>query len=753
MHIYNNHLDLIILLFTTLLSTCSCFNAQSLLTPTPPKIKHLFSTTISSPNNRVNISKKNKNHKIKFSRLSKQLQACGRNHQKTLQVLYGAYPYLNQTSLHNDIYSIDGKCISSALGILGRADQFQSVTILLDRCVDIYIQNKYSRPSLNNDQFDQQNDDRMILMCFKAAISTFGLWNNWQKCLDILHHEIPTKLGIAPTVDLYHVAIAAMGKNQQIEHALNLLHELESNSSPPMQDRMAYHATLTALQRIKHTTHTNINVTHEILQILHHRMPQHNITTIHMTYNIAIMACAKANECSTAIQLLHDLVSIPHLKQEKPFPDDSIYHTVISSCGRVGRWEDAAVLTAQMKQTQNGSRNISQLPSKHRNTNIDINSNMTSYFDFLNVFPQVGKGKLSWWELGRWYQDEATMNAEDARLSQFINQDHSNNSNVQTKAISIPTCIRFGIQPHRNPVHNGITLFFYDAQTSEKIGFLLIRNKLVNHDPTQSPQFISALYGMKILEQYRGLGLSSLFLSIWLQLCLDMNPSNDNHHAVAIPQTEIINKPLIAFVLQNRFGFQPISGSTNKSSGVDVKLIPLSNLNTPELRPLLDTYLQNQLDNATSEPKMVSSSGRSLRNPWMDPKFALVSPSRKPLEGAFSERDLRIQGMTILPRHIYTTYKKIQKKDDPHSNNNKEEPIFCVKASLEHPAFSSLGTNYDVQTQEMMKLKDQITIALRRKTNDDIKEQNIHKSQARKRADIRYLSDKKALTQAFFGYF
>lgn len=56
------------------------------------------------------------------------------------------------------------------------------------------------------------------------------------------------------------------------------------------------------------------------------------------------------------------------------------------------------------------------------------------------------------------------------------------------------------------------------------------------------------LRGMQVTEGFRGLGLSTIFFAVWLDLCSKLG---------ALPCTMLIDKPLICLVLQ-KFGFVPV---------------------------------------------------------------------------------------------------------------------------------------------------------------------------------------------------
>eukprot|EP00667_Euglena_gracilis_P022037 EG_transcript_24344 len=68
----------------------------------------------------------------------------------------------------------------------------------------------------------------------------------------------------------------------------------------------------------------------------------------------------------------------------------------------------------------------------------------------------------------------------------------------------------------------------------------------------------SALWGMSVNPPRRRTGLASLFVSLWLQLCICWGVE---------PRTRRIDKPLLSLVLQ-RFGFTPLS------SGIALEVAP-----------------------------------------------------------------------------------------------------------------------------------------------------------------------------------
>jgi hypothetical protein len=114
------------------------------------------------------------------------------------------------------------------------------------------------------------------------------------------------------------------------------------------------------------------------------------------------------------------------------------------------------------------------------------------------------------------------------------------------------------LQPHRNPSKNGIKILLFDANyrvNKQKLGYLLMINDVQSGG---SSKFL----GMFIEPKMRNLGLSKVFLSIWLDLCL---------MAEIRPTTGIINKPLLVLILQHTFNFRPLYNA-DAQNGVEVMI-------------------------------------------------------------------------------------------------------------------------------------------------------------------------------------
>jgi pentatricopeptide repeat protein len=147
-----------------------------------------------------------------------------------------------------------------------------------------------------------------------------------------------------------------------------------------------------------------------------------------------------------------------------------------------------------------------------------------------------------------------------------------------------------GVHPNRHPSKNGIQIEFYEESLQgplqrSKLGYVLV----------QPSGRESRLLGMFLNGDQRGQGLSKICLAFWFKLCLG---------AGVVPTTGIINKPLLALLLEQKFAMVP-------SGGVKMEISP-----DPE------------------EPSRV----------------ILYAPSCKDLRGVFSPWDLRHQNLKLVQR-------------------------------------------------------------------------------------------------------
>lgn len=245
---------------------------------------------------------------------------------------------------------------------------------------------------------------------------------------------------------------------------------------------------------------------------------------------------------------------------------------------------------------------MAEKAKKLRFRNDEDNSERTHYFDNLKSYHKVGKGSDSYWEIGRY------------RVSSY-----TSNGNVQCSSIII------GIQPHRHPHCNGLSIVFYDDTASRiKLGRMLLKNTSSKGQPVDNvnesnkPFYHSSLVGMEVNKAQRGKGLSKIFVAIWLHVCLRTN---------TYPRAAIMNKPLISSVLMD-FDFVPQIGGTR------VGLIRLTKKN-----------VTTSINRGDADGREDDESSNSNSN---NPQFGLYSLSTKSLHGLFSQRYLRVQNIVIL---------------------------------------------------------------------------------------------------------
>jgi hypothetical protein len=138
------------------------------------------------------------------------------------------------------------------------------------------------------------------------------------------------------------------------------------------------------------------------------------------------------------------------------------------------------------------------------------------------------------------------------------------------------------VQPDRNA---GRKLLFLDRTTGDTLGHITLETRSndqerILSDDTGENIKKSIFRGMNIDESARGLGYSTLFLSIWLKLCLQ---------ADAIPASVSINKPLVALALV-RFGFTPTTMTNATKHKMKRRRSPLSVEVTPGNEGLVCLY-------------------------------------------------------------------------------------------------------------------------------------------------------------------
>ena len=357
---------------------------------------------------------------------------------------------------------------------------------------------------------------------------------------------------------------------------------------------------------------------------------------------------------------------------------DATYKTLISIFSKENQWGDVAVVRDKINASGrvsgsgvSASASVSavggvgggNISDGDKSTNsakssssegVEKNPLTPDYIMDLEKLEKVDNVKKPWYKLGK-----VVRAGHGLGLGLGGGESKSSESDTNMDVV-------FGIQTHRNPVLNGLSLVFYTG-SGEKLGYMLIRNHLdyLQHSyvgpdqdtdvpvgrqskqkkqklvqPVQEQLLYSSIMGMYIDENHRGKGLANIFMGIWLQICLNSN---------ALPRSENINKPLLSLVLAN-FGLVPVS-----DSAIEVEISPIANVQD-------------------------SNTQRSWK-----PLFALYS--LRPLN--FGERELRIQRMVV------TRF--------PPSPRGK---VTAVKTIFEHPMTQNArnGEDYAKEKSELSRL-------------------------------------------------
>ena len=238
------------------------------------------------------------------------------------------------------------------------------------------------------------------------------------------------------------------------------------------------------------------------------------------------------------------------------------------------------------------------------NDNQELKGKHLPYFWHFQGLKKNGKCKQSWWEIAQY--------------------GHSGKE------------IIVGIASHKNPRRHGQSILFYDKDSGVKLGFMLIKNSAVVHQKGQAKTlntYTSTLIGMFIDPSYRKHGLSNTFMSIWLSLCTAFH---------AIPNSEMINKPLLALML-DKYGF------TADSGGIEVEISPLKH----------NKHLYTDLDDCSEEKVVLYANNLSL-------------------EGSFSHGELKGQNLIISNRPPHPRGRVVQVKTSYHYHGG----INCSDSNL-----------------------------------------------------------------------
>ena len=487
-----------------------------------------------------------------------------RDWDNALDTLCKAYPYLDHHSpsvplMRKQEIHLDGKAISAAIEVLGRTKKLDEAFMLLDQTADIYTMLS-SIAIERNDYVEKKCLEADMRSCYRAAITAAGASGDWRVGLMLLHRHMPERVGLYPNAEAYHSQIAACKKCGAVDAALCLLTEMEvgrvissriavETSRPvPSPDRMAYVVAITACGQNKRCD--------EAASLLE-RMRKRGIAPGISEYNQVLSAYGQGRH-KDALRLLKVVE-----EDDNVLANSETYNIVVKCCGKDDAWDEAS----RIMRKSGALPSLSDDVLDRDGTDVvkeQCKSESSHYYIDLHKLPRHGTGKNMYWEIGRYQRS-----------------DYSS--------------IIVGLQPHRNPLQNGLSLVFMDdsTSTSTKLGFMLLR-----HTSEDSSTLFSALIGMLVDEKHRGKGLSSTFVAIWLRLCVDLG---------VFPRAENIRKPLISVAL-DKFGFQPQKGR------VAVEVSSISD---------------------------VDHHGK-----W-EADIALYSPSHQSLNGLYRERDMRVQKMMV----------------------------------------------------------------------------------------------------------
>ena len=501
----------------------------------------------------------------------KRIQACGNNYTAALEVLYTTQPFLKPLPSQTDESATASKSAVST-EVIKYKGPFDAKPI----CGIINLLSKNNQFSLAiellNDTKQQHNANIIptyyLNAVFKSIINMVATEEQRQKqnlhreILKYIYHDIPYNTNQAPAIDIYHTALSALGKCRQTDSMLELLNDLESQRSMkilstakltclqynfPSPDRMAYLTALTGSIRCK--------ASHHSIEIMD-RMIEQGMKPDKVVYNHVLSSLANSKSegrYETAKKIWEEM-------ERENICSDATYKSLIRLFSKENQWGDVAAVRDKLNclSSTNGSGSISvdiaSIPvGTHGSSPADAVT--PRYIKDLEKLQKVDNVKKTWYKLGI------------VRISEELE-------------------IEFGIQTHRTPILNGISLVFY-TPSGEKLGFMLIRNQL-EHLPHKIEKriFFSSILGMFVDEKHRGQGLANMFMGTWLQICVNSR---------ALPRSEKINKPLLSLVLSN-FGFIPVS-----DSAIEIEIAPIAevyDVNTNDLswKPLFSLYSLSPLN-------------------------------------------------------------------------------------------------------------------------------------------------------------
>ena len=433
---------------------------------------------------------------------------------------------------------------------------------------------------------------------YHATFAACAIARDYQYILDMLQSEV---LPASMTTLSYNILFTALSRAEQGFLALDILKE------------MMHQQQLRQNQTIRGNENLNLK-----------KLPPPDLSTFHLT----IKALIASKNIDTAYGLLSTMMEFDNwyrqqtMTKETPLRPNSVtFDLLINAYSRMGAWEKVKfVETIQSQYTNSDTCFVFAALPFDQSTNHILT---TTTFDATELHDDddqpievstVRPLPLSY------FSSSIRLQWENVGMKKFKNEKYWMIGTYvdRTKGYNFIVAL----QPHRNPIKNGIKILLYnhdmnttDAVGTTKVGYLLMINHPVNdaHDngTLGATRGSSTLLGVYLDPAFRQGGLSKIFIAMWLQLCCK---------ARAVPRTGIMNKPLLALVLQHTFHFVP--EVTNGSNGVNVEVSLVANT----------TATDPSLSVASSSPAAIG----------------IYSSNIKSLQGVFSLRDIRRENILLL---------------------------------------------------------------------------------------------------------
>ena len=407
------------------------------------------------------------------------------------------------------------------------------------------------------------------IQSYHAVLSICVTAKDWKQALHLVQNEMAS----CATTLSWNIVFTALTKAKEGRAALHLLRQMIQhhethpsciNNTFPPPDRNTFHLTMNALIAVVDSG---------------------------MSQSTSDIEVAAESNVDTAYNLLNSMISLDQWYASNPQqysnisvrPNDATFDLLVSAYGRSGDWDKVKFLSHVHKKYQDfiqGSFTFPDLPTKQ------------------------GHDKLSW--------DPLDSNSFSALRLRWEKEGMIKRTNEKFWKIGtfsdpmVPFDFTVALQPNRNPSKNGIKLLLYAKSDSPanftKVGYLIMINRLENSETTCTET--STFLGMYLDPLFRQCGLSKIMIAIWLALC---------HHANAVPRTGVMNKPLLALVLQHTFQFLP------------------------------EVHTRSSMQSASA------GGGVSVEiSPGVNASIGLYSSNIKCLQGAFSVRDIKRENIVFL---------------------------------------------------------------------------------------------------------